>query len=117
MSYNDYFDITYKHPEINQYTISDEIDGWKRTYPHKTFIELLKRTEQMLARSTPKNKHSIWIHGAYGTGKSQVAWALRSLLTCSDEEFDAYFDSYSKDGIAPLKSEGDLRPDGFGYLI
>ena len=115
MSYNDYFDITYKHPEINQYTISDEIDGWKRTYPHKTFIELLKRTEQMLARSTPKNKHSIWIHGAYGTGKSQVAWALRSLLTCSDEEFDAYFDSYSKDGIAPLKSEGDLRTKLAGH--
>lgn len=113
--YNDYFNITYYHPEISQHSIESDRDGWKRTYPHKTFVTLLKRTEQMLARATPKSKHSIWVHGAYGTGKSQVAWGLRSLLTCSDDDFNAYFEAYSKDGSAPLKSEGDLRTKLAGH--
>lgn len=113
--YNEYFNITYYHPEISQHSIESDRNGWKRTYPHKTFIGLLHRTEQMLSRATPKAKHSIWIHGAYGTGKSQVAWALQSLLTCSDEDFESYFESYSKDGSAPLKSEVDLRTKLAGH--
>jgi len=113
--YNDYFNITYYHPEISQHSIAADRDGWKRTYPHKTFVNLLKRTEQMLSRSTPKSKHSIWIHGAYGTGKSQVAWALRSLLTCSDADFEAYFETYSKGGSEPLKGETDLKTKLAGH--
>ena len=113
--YNDYFNITYYHPEISQASIESDQDGWKKTYPHKTFIELLHRMEQMLSRATPKARHSIWIHGAYGTGKSQVAWALRSLLTCSDSDFESYFETYSKDGSAPLKNEVDLKTKLAGH--
>ena len=103
-TYNDYFRLVENNPEINPSSIRSDANGWKNTYPHRTFVALLKRTERMLARASGKDKHSIWIHGAYGTGKSQVAWALRSLLTCSDKEFDAYFNEY-----APLRAEKDLR--------
>ena len=109
-NYSDYFQLRYFHPEISQSTFTDDPDGWKRTYPHKTFVALLKRAEKMLARSSEMDKHSIWIHGAYGTGKSQVAWALRSLLTCKDTEFDAYFSDF-----APLVSEGDLKKKLAGH--
>lgn len=109
-SYNDYFDIKYRHPETDQSAMKNDPGGWKDTYPHVTFVSLLKRTEKMLARSDQMGKHSIWIHGSYGTGKSQVTWALRELLVCSDEDFDAYFDKY-----APLKAESDLRTKLAGH--
>ncbi len=109
-TYSDYFQLKYNPPEISQATFHEHPDWWKRTYPHKTFVELLKRTEKMLARGSEMDKHSIWIHGAYGTGKSQVTWALRSLLTCSDDDFDAFFDDYD-----PLRAETDLRKKIAGH--
>lgn len=108
-NYSDYFQLKYNPPEITQATFAAHPDGWKTTYPHKTFVALLKRLEKMLARGS-MDKHSIWVHGAYGTGKSQVTWTLRSLLTCSDADFNAYFDDY-----APLKSEGDLKKKLAGH--
>lgn len=109
-SYSDYFQLKYNPPVISQATFAANPDGWKTTYPHKTFVALLKRLEKMLARGSEMDKHSVWVHGAYGTGKSQVTWTLRSLLTCSDADFDAYFDSY-----APLRAEGDLRKKLAGH--
>ena len=109
-NYSDYFQLKYNPPEITQSTFAVNPGGWKQTYPHKTFVALLKRTEKMLARASEMDKHSIWIHGAYGTGKSQVTWTLRSLLTCSDADFNAYFDDY-----APLAAEGDLRKKLAGH--
>lgn len=103
-TYADYFRLSDFHPEINQQTFRDSPDGWKHTYPHKTFVALLKRAAKMLARGGAMDKHSIWVHGAYGTGKSQVVWTLRQLLVCPDAEFDAYFSDY-----APLRAEKDLK--------
>ena len=37
-------------------------------------------------------KRSIWIHGAYGTGKSQCAYALKKILEAPEEEVKEYWD-------------------------
>ena len=44
----------------------------------------------------------VWIHGAYGTGKSQCAYALKSILEVPEDELKAYWDSYDA-----LKKEND----------
>lgn len=91
-TYSDYFDIDEGYyPEINPNSISDPSNRWDRTFPHKTFVELLQATERMLARENNSDKKGIWIEGAYGTGKSRVAWTLRSLLECSPDELASYF--------------------------
>lgn len=105
-NYSDYFQLKYNPPEITQATFDAHPDGWKTTYPHKTFVDLLKRLEKMLARGSEMDKHSIWVHGAYGTGKSQVTWTLRSLLTCSDADFNAYFDDYCSGNLGCLLFSG-----------
>jgi hypothetical protein len=102
--YSDYFEIDPKYyPVIDESSIKEGID-WKRTFPHKTFIDLLKATERMLARSSNLDKRSVWIEGAYGTGKSLIAWTLKNLLDCHEKELKDYFDKYST-----LKVETDLR--------
>ena len=91
LKYKDYFEIDEEYfPCIDEAAINKGVD-WKSTYPHSTFIELLDKTEKMLGGSTNR---SVWIHGAYGTGKSQCAYALKKILECSDGELDDYWGRY-----------------------
>ena len=102
--YNEYFEIDEGYwPEINQHSIKDPANRWEKTFPHKTFIDLLKATERMLARATNSDKKGIWIEGAYGTGKSRIAWTLKNLLDCSNDELEKYFNDYDV-----LQNEPDL---------
>lgn len=104
-TYSDYFDIDEGYyPEINPNSISDPNSRWDRTFPHKTFVQLLQATERMLARESNADKKGIWIEGAYGTGKSRVAWTLKSLLECPPDQLAAYFDEYDN-----LRDRPDLR--------
>lgn len=100
MKYFEFFDIDETYfPCIDESAINAGVD-WKKTYPHETFIKLLKTTECMLAGAT---KRSIWIHGAYGTGKSQCAYALKKILESPESELKEYWDRYE-----PLKREMPL---------
>lgn len=88
--YVEYFDIDDKYfPCIDDSAIEAGA-RWDDTYPHDAFIDLLKKAERMLSGST---KRSIWIHGAYGTGKSKCAYALKRILEVPDDELKNYWDS------------------------
>ena len=108
--YSEYFDIDEGYwPEITERSILDPSNRWEKTFPHETFVDLLKATERMLARGTNNDKKGIWIEGAYGTGKSRVAWTLKNLLDCSDDALKAYFAEYPV-----LQKEPDLRDKFLG---
>lgn len=98
--YCEYFDIDEKYfPCIDASAINDGAP-WKTTYPHETFIKLLTTTETMLCG---KMNRSIWIHGAYGTGKSQCAYALQKILEVPEDELRDYWNTYE-----PLKKNDAL---------
>lgn len=87
--YREYFDIDRRYfPQINDSSIAEDPECWKRTYPHPTFIEMLKVFERCLAR---QEKRSLWIQGAYGVGKSQCAYTLKSILDVPEDELRAYW--------------------------
>ena len=89
------------YPEINESSIKDPKNKWQSTFPHKDIVALLKIMERILSRS---DKKSLWIEGTYGTGKSRILWMMRNLLSCSENDFDSYFDEYDN-----LRDEVDLR--------
>ncbi len=105
--YREYFDIDEAYfPCIDDSAINAGAP-WDNTYPHETFISLLKKTEYMLGGST---KRSLWIHGAYGTGKSQCALALRKILEAPEDEIQDYWDKYE-----PLQKHSDLLQKLLGH--
>lgn len=92
LNYCDYFNVDEKYfPCIDESAINSRDSLWKNTYPHETFIRLLELTENVLSG---KLRKSIWIHGAYGTGKSQCAYTLKKLLDEPDDAVRAYWQKY-----------------------
>lgn len=105
MPYSDYFALREGyHAVTSKESMEDPQNHWQDTYPHETFVALLRQTARMLARPDSNAKKPIWIHGIYGTGKSRVAWTLRELLTCPPAVLEAYFNDYKE-----LKDENELR--------
>ncbi len=91
--YRDYFNIDPEYfPQVNEAEIESHPDLWKKFYPHETFVKLVKDTISVISR---KQKLSIWVEGAYGTGKSHAVLTLKKLLDASDEDTKAYFEKYN----------------------
>ncbi|MCD8020801.1 MAG: hypothetical protein LUF92_14860, partial [Clostridiales bacterium] len=93
--YRDYFDID---PEffsaVNEKVITDNPDLWKKFFPHETFVRLVKNTVSVLER---KQKLSLWVEGAYGTGISHAVLTLKKLLDANEEDTREYFQKYGLD--------------------
>jgi len=107
--YREYFEIDEDYfPQINDYSIAAaKPDFWMTTYPHETFINMLNQVERILAR---QEKRSLWIEGAYGTGKSQCAYTLKKILEVPEEELRIYWNKYE-----PLKRKPDLLEKLIGH--
>lgn len=91
--YRDYFDIDPEYfSQVNEDIINNQPDHWKKFYPHETFVRLVKDTISILSR---KQKVSLWVEGAYGTGKSHAVLTLKKLLEVSEEETNQYFERFS----------------------
>ena len=97
MSYRDYFNIDPEYfPQVDRRIIDTQPDLWKKFYPHPSFVSILKATVDVLKR---KQKLSIWVDGAYGTGKSHAVLTLKKLIEASDEDTTAYFEKYGLDSF------------------
>lgn len=106
--YREYFDIDDRYfPCIDDAAI-DAGAPWDNTYPHSTFIDMLTEMERALARQN--NGRTLWIEGAYGTGKSQCAYALREILEVPEAELRDYWGRYE-----PLKKKTDLLEKLIGH--
>jgi hypothetical protein len=100
--YADYFNINEKFWKcIDSEAVWKSPELWKNTFPHPTFIELLKNMERMLSGG----KQPVWIHGAYGTGKSQCAWALKKILEVPENELREY---WNRDGFEALRTNANM---------
>jgi len=111
MSYREYFDIDPEYfPQVDKKIIEEQPELWKKFYPHPSFVQLLKSMVDVLAR---KQKLSVWVDGAYGTGKSHAVLTLKKLIEASDEETNAYFERYNLDNflcqkLIAQKNEGKI---------
>lgn len=109
--YNLYFQIDPKYyAAVTADLIEQGKVSWKGFYPHETFVKLLETTYRVLSGQATR---SIWVEGAYGTGKSHAALTVKSLVDATAEEVIDYFDDYGlnttlRDKFVSLKSENIL---------
>lgn len=91
-TYKEYFNIDPKYyAQVTEDLINKGLVSWKAFYPHETFVKLLEKVHIVLSGKDPR---SLWVEGAYGTGKSHAALTVKSLLEASDEEVRAYFEDF-----------------------
>ncbi len=70
---NDYFQPVYDlENEIGTY--------WKQFIPNEKWYKVLSETMNSLESSKPEERKSIWLQGAYGTGKSHATAVVKHLL-------------------------------------
>lgn len=76
--YKDYFGIRPDYaPIMTRANIDKSPETWLAFYPHESFVEILRE----LLKSLNGGKKTLWITGAYGTGKSHASLVLQKLFT------------------------------------
>lgn len=109
--YKEYFNIDPKYyAAVTADLIEQGKVSWKGFYPHETFVKLLETTYKVLSGAATR---SIWVEGAYGTGKSHAALTVKSLVDATAEEVVEYFDDYGlssdlRDKYVSLKADSNI---------
>ncbi len=68
---------------------------WQAFIPHQDMYNLLSRLLDSLERKAKDQTKSLWIHGAYGTGKTFAAFVVKHLLQDPLPEVEAYLTKYN----------------------
>lgn len=63
---------------------------WQAFIPHRDMYQLLSRLLDSLERQGKDQTRSLWLHGAYGTGKTFAAFVVKHLLEDPLEAVEAY---------------------------
>ncbi len=79
-------------PVMTKEAINEKPDNWLNFYPHETFVGILRA----LFQKFESGDRSIWIYGAYGTGKSHAALVIQKLLMDGDERVGRYCKEFSR---------------------
>lgn len=87
--YKDYFGIRPDYaPFMTRASIDKTPETWLAFYPHDSFVEILRE----LLKSLNGGKKSLWITGAYGTGKSHASLVLQKLFTDDEARVKKWMD-------------------------
>ncbi|HRS97347.1 MAG TPA: hypothetical protein P5040_04115 [Smithella sp.] len=90
--YKDYFGISEDYaPCMTREDINRSPETWLNFYPHETFVSLLRD----LLASLDGGDKSIWLTGAYGTGKSHAAPEMYDEIETTIELLQLVIDTYS----------------------
>lgn len=77
-------------PVMTREEIESNPRKWLDFYPHETFVEILRT----LFLTFERGDASLWIHGAYGTGKSFAALVIQKLFMDDDARVREYGETY-----------------------
>lgn len=67
-------------------------DRWQAFFPHDTFKTILTDLISSLEMNSNESRKSLWISGAYGTGKTYASFAIKHILEDSIENVASYFE-------------------------
>lgn len=98
--YKDYFGIRPDYtPIMTLANIDKSPETWLAFYPHESFVEILRE----LLKSLNGGKKTLWITGAYGTGKSHASLVLQKMFSDDKERLLKWFDLRNKQIPEPVR--------------
>lgn len=112
--YSDYLRVNKDFiPVFNIYEDEMNPQYWKVFFPHNTFINILGDLIGSIEGNTSEGKRSLWVHGAYGTGKSFASFTLKHLIEEDEDNVCSYFQKYGireslRKRLEGIKSQGDI---------
>ena len=87
--YKDYFGIRPDYaPIMTRESINKSPETWLAFYPHPSFVEILRE----ILKSLAGGKKTLWITGAYGTGKSHASLVLQKLFADDEARVQKWLD-------------------------
>lgn len=112
--YSDFLEVDQRYyPVYSEEQDRDDPQYWQTFVPHRDMTRLLEGYVRTLEGTTKK---SLWIHGAYGTGKTHAQFVLKHLTEASQDEVEAYFRRHkvSEDLLGRVLG---LRKRGKGLVV
>jgi hypothetical protein len=111
--YKDYINVDKDFiPVFNKHWDKEQPQRWKSFYPHESFKSILSQLADTLEMSSNEKRKSIWISGAYGTGKTFASFAIKHILEEDIDNTKGYFDEHNMLSLysrfAGIKSKGDI---------
>jgi hypothetical protein len=98
--YKDYFGIRPDYaPCMTLADINRRAETWLGFYPHDSFVDILRE----LLKSLDGGSKTLWITGAYGTGKSHASLVLQKLFTDDEERVLKWLDLRRAQIPAPVR--------------
>ncbi len=99
---------------------SEEVDknhkgNWKFFIPHDHMKNLMEKLILSLERTHVGDKRSLWLTGAYGTGKTFASFVIKHLLEDDLDEIRDYFQKHQI--LAPLWPRFKALRENNRYLV
>ncbi len=85
-------------PVMTKEGINATPDTWLNFYPHLTFVKIL----ETLFQKFECGDRSVWIYGAYGTGKSHAALVIQKLFMDDETRVKKYCADYKREIPTPI---------------
>ena len=85
-------------PVMTKEGINATPDTWLSFYPHQTFVKIL----ETLFQKFENGDRSVWIYGAYGTGKSHAALVIQKLFMDDEKRVLKYCADFKKEIPTPI---------------
>lgn len=74
-------------------------DKWQSFYPHNSFKTILKDVIETLEKSSESKDRSVWMSGAYGTGKTYASFVIKHILEDDIDSIEPYFTQNGMDSL------------------
>lgn len=112
--YRDYLTISEDFiPVFSEH--QDTKDNWKFFIPHEQMRVLLDKLIKALGRAHSEDKLSLWLTGAYGTGKTFACFVVKHLLEDDTADIEDYFSKHST--ISSMWPRFKALREGGPYLV
>ncbi|MGI9862647.1 hypothetical protein SDD30_14810 [Moorella naiadis] len=114
--YNNYLAVSEDFiPVFSEDVDKNRKGNWKFFIPHSYMKNMMEKLIAALERIDSGNKRSLWLTGAYGTGKTFASFVIKHLLEDDLDEIEDYFQKHQI--ITPLWPRFKALREKKRYLI